>query len=166
MFRRTDAQGWLGDARTCILLPPNGGPPVRHVPCGIASKAHSSTPLLRRFPGGTQETGVRVGGRARTRREYGPRGRGAGGSRVKYANHEFVVTVLNGRAELFQSFQWRYGVGLGIEHAKTLADEDVEVCLANMARGGKVAEEVQVATFGYALSTDVAGVFGYEKAEL
>lgn len=86
--------------------------------------------------------------------------------KAKYANHEFVVTVRGQRAELFQSFQFRYGVGTGIEYAKSLEDGDVEAYLANMARGGKVANDVQTEAFGYPLSPVLAGVFAYEKAGL
>jgi len=76
--------------------------------------------------------------------------------KVKYSNHEFVVTVRNQRAELFQSLQFRYGVGDGVDYTKSFADGEIEYYLANIAQGGKIARDVQRAAFGYDLSPDLA----------
>lgn len=86
--------------------------------------------------------------------------------KVKYANHEFVITVRNQRPELFQSFQFHHAVGAGIEYAKSFCEGEIELCIATMAAGGDAAHDAQTAAFGYGLSSELADVFAYQKASL
>jgi hypothetical protein len=87
--------------------------------------------------------------------------------RIRYSNHEFVVAIRNRRAEILQSFQAFYGVGHGIAIAKSLADGELEICLATMAAGGEVAAHAQEIAFGKTLSADMPSqVFAYKKASL
>jgi hypothetical protein len=86
--------------------------------------------------------------------------------KVKYCNHEFVVTARDHRAEIFQSFQGRYGIGASVEHSKTFERGELERYLAIMCAGGSNAARVQVAIFGQPLARELAEVFACQKAEL
>jgi hypothetical protein len=86
---------------------------------------------------------------------------------IKYANHEFVVVVRNRRAEILQCFQAHYGSGHGLKIAKSLADGELELCLALMASGRDEAAHAQKIIFGRTLSAEMSKeVFAYSKATL
>jgi hypothetical protein len=88
-------------------------------------------------------------------------------SRIKYANHEFVVIVRNRRTEILQSFQARYGFGHSLRIAKSLADGELVLCLALMASGGDKATDAQKVAFGQTLITEIPEqIFAYSKTTL
>jgi hypothetical protein len=85
--------------------------------------------------------------------------------RIKFANHSFVVVVRNQKVELFQSYQWRYGVGVGMQGQ---LDSDLAIlCLATMAWDGDAAREAQELAFGVALDPGLSReVLAYKRATL